>query len=123
MIRRLFHIILVLIVLLLTSGVTITRHFCGNNLRSVAIMNTPPSCCDMEGCCHNETVTIVLEDDFTPVWSDALSHNSVTELFPVEMADLSDSGMLKVIPVPKFIIKPPPAPVGERLASLQVYIL
>jgi hypothetical protein len=123
MLRRFLHIILVLLVLLVTSGVTVTRHFCGNNLRSVEIMTTPQSCCDMEGCCHNETVTIVLEDDFTPVWADALSHFSFTEIFPAEIADVSASGLLESIPLPKFIIKPPPVPLGDRLASLQVYIL
>jgi hypothetical protein len=123
MLRRFLHIILVLIVVLMTSGVTITRHFCGNNLRSVAIMTTPPSCCDMEGCCHNETVTILLEDDFTPVWADILSHESVTELFPVQLAYLSDAGLVNETPFLNFILKPPPVPLGERLASLQVYIL
>ncbi|MCA1757431.1 MAG: hypothetical protein LC649_08245 [Bacteroidales bacterium] len=123
MLRRVLHIILVVTVVMVTSGVTITRHFCGDSLRSVALMTTPQACCDMEGCCHNETVTILLEDDFTPIWSDVLSHENVIELFPVQLADMSEASMTKVNPHFNSNRKPPPIPLGERLASLQVYIL
>lgn len=123
MLRRVLHIILVVTVVLLTSGVTITRHFCGDRLRSVALMTTPQSCCDMEGCCHNETVTILIEDEFTPVYADVLSHEVVIELFPVQLADMSEAGLSTVNPHLNSIIKPPPIPLGERLASLQVFIL
>jgi hypothetical protein len=48
-----------------TSGLTITRHFCGRNLVQTAINSTPDNCCKGH-CpgCHNEKISLRITDQF-----------------------------------------------------------
>lgn len=56
--RKLVNILLVLLLLLSTTGVAISKHYCGEILQSVAVNHSPKSCCDgqdmPEDCCSNE---------------------------------------------------------------------
>lgn len=65
MVKRASHIVLVLLLLVSTSGITISKHYCGGNLRAVTIMTTPDPCCDTEGCCHNDTEVYQVSDDYS----------------------------------------------------------
>lgn len=49
-------------------GVTINKHYCGENLYSFKIYNYHKSCCGNNQCghCKNETVLIKLQNDFIP---------------------------------------------------------
>jgi len=42
---------------------TITGHYCDNDLVSVNILSEPDECCDNSDCCHNETITVKLNAD------------------------------------------------------------
>ena len=50
-----------------TTGFTISKHYCGGNLVSVALNTNPASCCDMSSCscCHDESEFLQLKNDFT----------------------------------------------------------
>ncbi|MDA0194034.1 MAG: hypothetical protein O2887_05250 [Bacteroidetes bacterium] len=64
--RRIAQILTIALILFSTIGVSVTKHYCGNILRSTAI-NTEPNCGadEMpEGCCHNETENFSIKDDF-----------------------------------------------------------
>ena len=65
MFRKLIHLILVFIVVLATSGVTITKHYCGDKLDSIAVNTIHKSCCG-DNCpfCHNVTHNFKVKDDF-----------------------------------------------------------
>jgi hypothetical protein len=54
MLKKAANIILTLLMLIATSGVAMTRHYCGPNEMSFSIYSTPKSCCDSH-CdkCHN----------------------------------------------------------------------
>ena len=62
-IKRISHIILSLILLIATTGMTITGHYCGNRLVSVNILSEPDKCCDNNDCCRTETFAIKLDTD------------------------------------------------------------
>ena len=64
LIKKAGHIILSLILLITTAGMTVTEHYCGDNLVSVNVLTRPDACCNNSDCCHNETVTVKLDDDF-----------------------------------------------------------
>lgn len=66
MTRKILHIAVAFLLLAATSGITITRHYCGENLISVVLGQQADSCCDGP-ChhCHNETVHFQVEDNFT----------------------------------------------------------
>jgi len=65
MIKKATHIIMILFLLLATSGITISKHYCGSNLRSVSLITVPDPCCDTEGCCHTDTDIFQVKDDFS----------------------------------------------------------
>jgi len=69
-IRKVSHIVLSLLLLVSTVGLVISKHYCGGEMISVSMYHEAESCCDMDGCCQNETHTYQVKDDFsTPVIS------------------------------------------------------
>jgi len=60
-------VIISLAFLILTSsvGVTISRHFCGDELKHVAFNSKPDKCCEMDmPTCHDVTDHYGIEDEF-----------------------------------------------------------
>jgi hypothetical protein len=80
--RRTGNIIVILLLLIATSGVSITRHYCGQSLVSFSLFSTPKPCCG-SGCdkCHNEFSFNKVTDNFT-VSSDAVK--SVITFNPIQ---------------------------------------
>lgn len=65
MARRLSHILIMITLILATAGVTVTRHYCGNQLKNISLNSEPKSCCgDHCNCCHNETFTQKVTNDY-----------------------------------------------------------
>lgn len=56
--RKIVNIFLVLLLLFSTTGVAISKHYCGEILQSVTVNHSPKSCCDgqdmPDDCCSNE---------------------------------------------------------------------
>jgi len=65
MIRKAGHILIILVLLFGTTGLTITRHYCGSNLIHTVIYSTPEKCCegDCPGC-HDEKISFRITDQF-----------------------------------------------------------
>ncbi len=65
MLRKAGHIAIILLLIIATGGVTITKHYCGNSLIGQSIFSSPKDCCN-EPCkdCRNETKTIKVTDTF-----------------------------------------------------------
>lgn len=85
MLKRIIHIALALLLLVSTSGMTISKHYCGTNLEFVSILTTPESCCDIPGCCHNEEVKVEIEDDYS-----VTSFNYDFTVFSLELPSLME---------------------------------
>jgi len=73
--HRIFHIIMSVTLILATTGLSISKHYCGNSVVRTNLGTTAESCMpgmDMgHGCCDEQTETIILEDDFQ------LSHTNI----------------------------------------------
>ncbi|MFA5970799.1 MAG: hypothetical protein WC780_00510 [Lentimicrobiaceae bacterium] len=65
MLRKVGNIVLILVMLIATSGVAVTRHYCGPTEMSFSIYSTPKSCCDSH-CdkCHNVFKFSKVNDNF-----------------------------------------------------------
>lgn len=65
MLKRVAHIFLILLLVFSTTGLTITRHYCGRNLVDTSIYSSPHNCCEGK-CpgCHNERINIRITDKF-----------------------------------------------------------
>ena len=65
MLRKAGHILIIIVLLFGTTGVIITRHYCGTNLVHAELYSTPDNCCESD-CpgCHNEKVSLKITDQF-----------------------------------------------------------
>ena len=66
MLRKITHIIISLVLLVSTTGITIDKHYCGSRLVSVSIAGDSEPCCDTgDACCHDDVDTYKLAVDYT----------------------------------------------------------
>ena len=65
MIKKVGNILIVMVLLLATGGIPITRHYCGPVKMSFSIYATPKPCCDSHcNKCHNVFTLSKINDDF-----------------------------------------------------------
>lgn len=124
MLRRLSHIILALFLLISTSGVTFSMHYCGGKYVSTSINKEAKSCCDgTGGCCENKTLHFEVEDEYvSPVQVDSIKIIELDVLFPILFT-------LNLELLPEFNetlnvytdVSPPPT-IRIRLSLLQTYL-
>jgi hypothetical protein len=88
----------VAVVLLFTSaGLTISKHYCGDMLVSVAIDGNAKSCCGTTcNCCHNENLIIQLKDDFLIQQAPAITNAPV---FEYNLAFVQVSDKIRLTPI------------------------
>lgn len=65
MLKKAGNIVLILVMLIATSGIAVTRHYCGPTEMSFSVYSTPKSCCDSH-CdkCHNVFKFTKVNDKF-----------------------------------------------------------
>ena len=65
MIRKISHIFIVAILLISTTGVTLSMHYSGNKLYSVSIFGEANSCCEVPcDCCNDVSDQYKLDTDY-----------------------------------------------------------
>jgi hypothetical protein len=101
---------------------TFYSHYCGSVFKSVTINTEPVSCCgDDCNCCHNETVSVKINDDYS------------TTSFSF---DFHSFEMTRTLVQQQLVLEPflqpllfalannlPPPPIQTILSSLQTYRL
>lgn len=123
MFKKFSHILLAILLLVTTMGMTVSKHYCGDSLKSVSLFSEPESCCDLPtGCCHDESMIVDIQDDF----SASVFHFNFEQLaiiLPIAI-QLVDEEMLQNYPIVVFYETPPPPPLIQTvLSSLQTYLL
>lgn len=120
-IKRLTHITLAFLLLFSTTGITVSRHYCGGHLRSVSLVKIPAACCDTEGCCHNDIEQYRLDDDFS---LSAFTIDFEQEIIPARLL-LAYNTLEPLTPDLKSIYSDRPSPPGVRLflSSIQTFRL
>ncbi len=124
MLKKISHIILSCLLLISTMGMTVSMHYCGEELISVSLLNEADSCCDMGDCCQSETHVYQVNEDFSVP---AVSTVPVLAEFDILGHDLFAMIGL-VIPktdtdTPAFEEPPPVLPIQKTLALKQVFLL
>ena len=65
MLRKAGHIILGFIIVVVTMGVTINKHYSEGNLYSISLFFEAESCCERAcDCCSDESQTYKIDDNF-----------------------------------------------------------
>jgi hypothetical protein len=124
MLRRITHIILALFLMVATTGVTFSMHYCGGELISTYINTEAKTCCDgTGGCCENKTLHFEVEDDYvSTVQVKNVETVELDILFPIlfvlhfELLDEEDKA------IEAFNDADPPPTIQTRLALLQTYL-
>ena len=125
MLKTATHIIISCLLLVSTTGLAVSKHYCGDDLVSVKIAAEAETCCNDDSCCHTETQYLQLDDDFVastlPVdfrnlfSIDLFLNATEQEIFPIR-----DNHYSKRLP---FTNMSPPRTMQVRLAIHQVYLL
>ena len=123
MVNKISHIILALLLLITSVGVTVSKHYCGDSLESVTVVVTPEPCCEIpSGCCHDESTTIKLEDSYS-VTSFSFVQSQFAVLLPL-FVDLIQNGTIESSSINnQILIPPPPLKIQTVLASIQLYLI
>ena len=65
MLSKLKHLVIIFTLILATSGITVTRHYCGSKLESITVNSIhKSSCCGDCLLCHTVKHFIKINDDF-----------------------------------------------------------
>ena len=79
--KKSVHILLAFLLLISTSGVSISKHYCGGELKQITLSDTASSCNEHSSmpmdCCEDETQSFQVDEDFqvTPILSNISSPN------------------------------------------------
>ena len=125
MIKATGHIILSFLLLLSTSGLVVSKHFCGGKLISTSFYVEADSCCDSGDCCKNETEVFKLDEDIQVSTMLELPQLAQMDLLAIPLVIFN----LKVEEdqiIEEFTIaeSPPPSPkIQISLAKRQTYLL
>lgn len=113
------------LLLVSTTGFSVSEHFCGTRLVSIDVNKEAEPCCDGGMCCHSEINFYQLDEDFV---TSANSFDSET-MFPAELnfVELFTLTHLFEAGVDNHFFSiaesPPPLDRDIRLSTLQKYIL
>ncbi|RLD92672.1 MAG: hypothetical protein DRJ13_16315 [Bacteroidetes bacterium] len=65
MIKKISHIIVSILLLIATTGLTIYEHQCGEELAAKSLQADHNDCCDMaSACCHEEAETVQIDVEY-----------------------------------------------------------
>ncbi len=79
MLRTVTNIIMVTLLLISTTGVAISKHYCKHDLISVELNGDHP-CCDDAPCCDTETEFLQVKNDFLTPFSNSISEYGFTTI-------------------------------------------
>lgn len=122
MLNKIAHILVALFFLGTATGMTLTKHYCGTALKSISVDSMPDNCCGAASkCCHNESFTIKIENDFSLITNN-FDFSALAITLPNSIELLENE-----VVVTKSIINTntegPPPKIQRVLSKLQAYLL
>ncbi|MBT3244278.1 MAG: hypothetical protein HN352_14105 [Bacteroidetes bacterium] len=122
MFRKISHIILSFVLLMVTSGFTIHQHFCCGNLIETKLFQEPKFCCgEGSDCCSNESETYLLDEDYVSFIEFVDFQDVQIDLPPLNPVFIEKIEAHSICLNPIKILHPPDT--GTVLARLQVFCL
>ena len=121
--KKFNHIAFTLLLLLATTGMAVSKHYCGDSLISTVLFGEAEPCCDSGSCCHNETAFFQVDEDFSaPQTINAPDLQEIPVLgFTILIFNQTpDDKHFKTFHNNN---SPPPSTVDEFLSLRQVYLL
>lgn len=124
MFRKLKHIVLSLFLMVSTSGITFSMHYCGGKFVSASINKEAKSCCDStNGCCENKTLHFEVKDDYVgPIQIDNPKIVELDVFFPLLLALNFELVSEENESFEVYSDSSPPPTIQKRLSLLQTYL-
>jgi len=124
MYRRIIHIVLSVFLMVATTGITFSMHYCCGQYVSTSINEEAKMCCDgTGGCCENKTIHIEVEDDYvSPIEIDNLKIVALDVLFPILFVLNFDLLPEENETFEVYTDTSPPPIIQTRLSLLQTYL-
>jgi ABC-type dipeptide/oligopeptide/nickel transport system permease component len=127
MLKKIVNSILVVFLLVTTSGFTLTRHFCGDQLVSVALGKDTKSCCEKtaSNCCHQETKHFQFKENFLSSVTELNLEDSVIKIM-ISFSEMITENLFVSGELKKFTDysdSSPPRDLLAILSFLQIYRL
>lgn len=127
MLKSVLHIAVSLLLLIATTGFSITRHYCHDNLMSVVLGTEADSCCDGPcDCCHDESEHFRLDNEFVSSEMPDLQ----AKVLPVAFSNITAFSLFAVHffqpdvkPEYTSLKLPVPAKAQSRISALQTFLL
>jgi hypothetical protein len=124
MFRKVTNIIFISVLFLVTTGFSISFHYCCDNLVSMAVNSDATPCCPVEnGCCDNETQHIQLEEDLTIPLSENIQKWDTEENLLVDILTSTEIIKNNHNVLTELSDLSPPGNLQENLARLQSFLL
>lgn len=124
MFKTFSHIVLSFLLLVATTGMAVSKHYCGESLISVDFFEEAEPCCESGDCCHNETTFYQVDEDFSaPVFSQ-LPYITAIDLL-IDLPGQLPEWNLQEVPADFIIEKdlPPPPNIQTVLSLKQTWLL
>ena len=122
MLSKISHISISILLLIATTGLTISNHYCSHSLAQSEKTSTESNCCDVNSdCCHKEVQTLRIDNEFE-------STKFIVEIASNSMPILrsNNTPQIDFLDNSKVIYPfegPPPLITLEFLSNIQVYLL
>jgi len=125
--KKITHILVAGLLFFSTTGISMTKHFCGGMLKEVTIVATPSHCCGdtemPENCCQNESKNYVVDDELLPQYGSKLvfplvAHQIMTYAFLVEIK-LANTETPKL----NYAFQPPPFTHPDIYIQVQSFLI
>lgn len=124
MFKAVGHIFLSLLLLISTTGIAVSRHYCGGEIVSTTVLVEASSCCGSDSCCKNEIELIQLDVEYSVSSTVVVPSSVKIDLFGFSLA-IFDLNVEEILLEDEFIISdlPPPPKIQALLANIQSYLL
>jgi hypothetical protein len=117
MLKKIVHIVLVLLLTVATSGFTISEHYCGGHLFSVSLFKAEQCSCGNH-CkdCHTTTKQIKVSDNYSV--SEAIHPDAPTSADLFSNYNIDFSAFIPTADLSSFFLYQPPPPEAQNLFAL-----
>ncbi len=125
MFRKVSNIFVTFLLLVSTTGFSISKHYCGNELVFIKLIGEAKSCCESGTCCHTDSEIVQLRGDFVNAATEVnFDNNLVINIiqFQLQSRFISIEIENRILPLIRFE-SPPPPKILTKLADLQTFLL
>ena len=110
--------------LITTTGLAVSKHYCCGELVSTSLFTQAKSCCNSDSCCQNKTETFQLDEDFSLSSTLEIPESAQLDLFALAVI-LFDAQLEEKESNRELLVKdlPPPPKIRTVLSLRQTYLL